>query len=156
MNKESSGSTLQKARQYAFYLLKFRLRSENEIYSRLEKKKFEREIIRQTVAFLKEKRFIDDAEFARAWVESRIKKPLGLRRLREELKLKGVAKEIIDNQLERIKKDYSEIDVVREIARVRFSKLSAIEPQRAKMRIYAYLLRHGFSPGIVIDVINNL
>ena len=40
-NKEE---LLQKAREYAFLLLKFRLRSEKEIYSRLKQKKFAEEI----------------------------------------------------------------------------------------------------------------
>jgi regulatory protein len=148
--------SLQKARNYAFYLLKFRSRSEKEIFQRLKRKKFDPALIEQTVAFLKEKGFVNDADFARSWIDSRIKKPLGLRKLKEELRLKGIDNEIINNQLERIKKDYSEEAVVRQVAQERFAKSKAIEPQKAKRRIFAYLLRHGFSPEVVIDALNNL
>ena len=144
---------LQKARGYAFLLLKFRPRSENEIRQRLKNKKFNSEIIESTVSFLKDKGFIDDNYFAKTWIESRIKKPLGIRRLKAELNIKGVNKEIIDTQINEIKKSYAEEDIVGGIARDRLNKLKGIDPQKAKKRVYAYLLRRGFSPEVVMDVI---
>lgn len=147
---------LQKARDYAFLLLKFRPRSEKELYARLKKKKITEEIIRETLAFLKDKGFIDDQLFAKTWIESRLKRPLGLRRIKEELKLKGIDKEIIESQIHELKKTYTEPDIVIKIAKARLSKLKGIEPQKAKRRVYAYLLRRGFSPEIVIDAINQL
>lgn len=137
-------------------LFKFRLRSERELYQRLKKKKFDPETINKAILFLKEKGFINDDYFAEAWVESRIKKPLGLVRLRQELRLKGIDKEIIDRQIGQIKKDYSEQDIVAKIAAERFNKLKGIDPQKAKRRLYAYLVRRGFSLGIVMDVLNQL
>jgi regulatory protein len=137
-------------------LLKYRLRSENEIRLRLKKKKFPQELIDEAVAFLKEKRFIDDSVFARAWIESRLKRPLGLRRIQQELKLKGVAKEVISACVSRIKEGYAEEDVVKVIAEARRKRLKGIEPALAKRRIYAYLLRRGFSHDIVYDAISQL
>lgn len=146
----------QKAKEYAFLLLKFRLRSEREIYLRLKKKKFDEQIIKETLAFLKDRRFVDDDYFAKTWIESRIRKPLGLRRLEAELKIKGIDKEIIDRQIDQIKKNYSEEDLVTKIAKTRLQKLKGIEPQKAKRRTQEYLLRRGFSPDVVIDIINQL
>lgn len=151
---KSNQETLQKARDYAFLLLKFRLRSEREIYARLKKKKFDEEIIKQTVSFLKNKGFIDDSVFAKAWIESRLKKPLGLRRIRQELNLKGVDKEIIDSQISEVKKDYPEEELVKKIAQERLKKLKGIEPRSAKRRVYTYLLRRGFSPETIINALN--
>ncbi len=147
---------LQKAKDYAFLLLKFRLRSENEIRQRLKKKKFDADIIEMTLFFLKDKGFIDDNYFAKTWIESRIKKPLGIRRLKAELSIKGINKAIIDTQIDEIKKSYSEEDIVGGIAKGRLNKLKGIDPQKAKKRVYAYLLRRGFSPEVVIDIINQL
>jgi len=152
-NKEE---LLQKAKEYAFLLLKFRLRSEKEIYSRLKQKKFAEEIIKETILFLKDKGFIDDSLFAKTWIESRLKRPLGLRRIKQELNLKGIAKEIIDTQLNQIKIDYFESDIVTKIAEARLSKLKDAEPKNIKRRLYAYLLRRGFSPEVVMDVIAQL
>ncbi len=152
----SQSHTLAKARDYAFLLLKFRLRSHREIYERLKRKKFTEEIIKQTLDFLESKGFIDDSVFAKAWIESRIKRPLGLRRLRQELKIKGINEGIIDSKIVEIKKNYSEADVVRGIAEEKFNKLKTIEPRKAKKRIYDYFIRRGFSPDVVIDIVNQL
>ena len=145
---------LQKAKNYAFLLLKFRLRSEEEIRQRLRKKKFEPQIIEETLDFLKEKKFIDDNYFAKAWIESRLKKPLGIRRLRAELGTKGIAKEIIEARINEAKDNYPEDQIVAQIVREKLRKLKDTEPGKAKQRIYAYLLRRGFSPETVIDTLN--
>lgn len=147
---------LQKAKNYAFLLLKFRLRSEKEIRERLKKKKFDAQTIDDTLAFLKEKQFIDDNYFTKAWIESRLKKPLGIRRLRQELSIKGIDKEIIESRITEIKANYSEDEVVKQVAEEKLKKIKGIDPRKAKNRIYAYLLRRGFSPEIVIDALNQL
>jgi regulatory protein len=154
--KSKNSESLHRAKSYAFLLLKFRPRSEKEIYQRLKKKKFDDRIIKETVSFLKDKDFLNDACFAKAWIESRLKKPLGLRKIKEELKIKGIDRQIIDNQIQAIKKDYSEEDIVAKLARARFSKLKGIEPEKAKRRIFSYLLRRGFSPDVVMDAITQL
>lgn len=147
---------LQKAKNYAFLLLKFRPRSEKEIGERLKRKKFDPEVIREAIIFLKENGFVDDSYFAKVWLESRIKRPLGLKKLRGELRQKGVDKEIIDSQIEEISKGYCEEDVILKLAKDRLNKLKGIEPQKKKNRLYAYLMRRGFSPEQVIDVLNQL
>jgi len=145
---------LQKAKHYAFLLLKFRPRSEKEIGERLKRKKFDPAVIRETLFFLKEKCFIDDSYFAKVWLESRIKKPLGLKKLRVELRQKGVDKEIIDSQIEEISKGYCEEDVVLKLAKGRLNKLKGVEPVKAKRRLFEYLLRRGFSTAVITDIIN--
>lgn len=136
---------LQKARNYCFLLLKFRLRSEKEVYQRLKNKKFDEQIIRETLIFLKDKGFLDDNLFAKSWIDSRLKKPLGIRRIRQELKLKGIGKEIIDARLGEVKNNYSEEEVVAKIVNKRLKRLRDEEPRTAKRRLYAYLMRRGFS-----------
>lgn len=150
---EQKSDNLNQAKTYAFLLLKFRQRSEKELAFRLAKKKFNPEVVRATVDFLKEKGFIDDRGFAKAWLESRLKKPYGLRRLVAELKIKGVDNKIIDERVSEIKGKYCEKDVVARLARERFEKLKNIDPVKAKSRVWAYLLRRGFSPETVADVI---
>lgn len=145
-----------KAREYVFLLLKYRSRSEKELYGRLKRKKFEEGVIREVIQELKGKGFINDEDFARAWVESRIKKPLGLRRLAQELKQKGVNRQIIDNQIQKAAQGYPEREIVSRIARQRLERLKGIDQQKARTRIYSYLSRRGFSPEVIIDCINGL
>ncbi|MFH0856008.1 MAG: regulatory protein RecX [Candidatus Omnitrophota bacterium] len=153
MNKRTE--SFNKARDYAFFLLKFRLRSENELIRRLKLKKIPEETIKEVVSFLKEKRFIDDNVFAKAWVSSRLKKPLGLRRIKQELMQKGLDKETIEAQIAGVK-DYSEGQTVLALARERLSRLKGSDQVTSKRRVYAFLLRRGFSPEVVIDALNQL
>jgi regulatory protein len=152
----ASLNNAQLARAYAFLLLKFRLRSENELKARLKQKGFSEELSQDTVNFLKDKEFIDDCVFARGWVASRLRRPFGLRKIRQELVQKGLAKEIIDHSLAKVKEHYNESQIVSQLAQQIFSKLKGIEPFKAKARVYGYLIRRGFSPDIVSDVFNKL
>jgi regulatory protein len=146
----------EKAREYAFLLLKFRLRSEEELYSRLKSKKFPDNVIKNTIKFLKDKQFINDPTFAKAWADSRIKKGLGLRRVREELRIKGVGRVLIDSTILEIEKNYSESSIIKDIAEERLNRLKGVEPYKRKQRVYAYLLRRGFLPETITDILNQL
>jgi regulatory protein len=146
----------EKARAYAFLLLKFRLRSEKELAQRLKQRGFSEELCQDTVNFLKNKQFIDDRVFAKGWVASRLKRPFGLRKIRQELIQKGLDKEIIDNSLSGVKEYYNESQIVSQLAQQRFSKLKGIESFQAKARVYGYLMRRGFAPDVVGEVIRTV
>ena len=152
----SNSVVFEKAKNYAFLLLKFRLRSENELIERLKRKNFSEELSREVVNFLKEKKFIDDNLFARSWINSRLKRPFGLRRIRSELRAKGVEKEVVEEEISSISDNYAEADIVADLIKQKLNKLKGIEPIVAKRRIYGYLIRRGFSPEVVINILNRL
>ncbi len=143
-------------KEYAFFLLKFRLRSEKELYERLKRKKFPEEEIKKVILFLKKNMFLDDQAFAKAWVNSRLRRLIGLNKIREELKHKGVSKDIIDSKFEELKPSYNESKLVEELAVERFKRLKGIELFKARSRVYGYLIRRGFSPDTVVDTLNKL
>lgn len=153
---DCSLAKLVKAKNYAFRLLKFRLRSEAELEQRLKRKKFTQEVIRQTINFLKEKKFIDDREFARCWIESRLRQTAGFRRIRQELRLKGIDPGVMQEEIDSARQGYCEGEITLRIAKEKISQLKGLEPAKLKRRIYAYLLRRGFSPETVIETINAL
>ncbi len=148
---------LQKAKKYAFLLLKFRLRGEKEIEQRLKEKGFEDTAIKQAVSFLKDKGFINDKAFTKAWIRYRLKKPYGIKKIKEELRLKGIDKQLLDSCISEAKdKNYSEENIVKEIVEKKLKKLKGIEPGKAKRRLYAYLFARGFSYEVIINAINKL
>ena len=149
-------NNLQAAKEYAFLLLKFRLRSENELALRLRLKKFSESIIQDTLSFLKDKQFIDDQIFAKSWVVSRLKRPFGLRRIRQELVGKGLAKEVIETAVVQAKENYNEEAVARQLAEQRFLRIKGVELLKAKARVYGYLIRRGFSPDISSQIVKGL
>jgi regulatory protein len=149
----SKGSVL-KARAYAFLLLKYRQRSVKEITDRLKKKKFSEEVIGETLDFLRSKKFVDDSAFSLAWIRERLARSIGPRRLERELKIKGIPEGLIEANLRQARESYSEEETARELAASRFKRLRDLDLRTAKRRVYAYLLRRGFSPDVVIETIN--
>ncbi|MFH1678307.1 MAG: regulatory protein RecX [Candidatus Omnitrophota bacterium] len=138
---------MNKALQCAFNLLKYRPRSEYELYQRLKRRGFSETPINNAIFLLKEKNLINDLEFARIWVESRINKPLGLKRIKQELRIKGIKEELIDRALADFSGNYNEEEAIRNLVCQRWERLSHIQPkEKVKQRIFMYLLRRGFSP----------
>ncbi|MBM3243751.1 MAG: regulatory protein RecX [Candidatus Omnitrophica bacterium] len=146
----------ERIKEYAFLLLKYRLRSEKELYQRLKKKKFSEEEIRQLISFLKKKNFLDDKVFTKAWITSRLNRSFGLRRISQELKIKGVSTDLLEENIRLVKNNYCEAKVVEELAKERLGRLKGIEPTRARNRTYAFLIRRGFSPETIADTLNKI
>ncbi len=70
--------------------------------------------------------------------------------------LANAIKEVIEETFAQVKEDYAEDSIVRQLAEQRFSKLKGIESLKARQRVYAYLMRRGFSADIVSDVVKEL
>ncbi len=80
------------ALETAAAMLARRPHSEREVRRRLAQRTFDAPLIDETVARLRELRLLDDAEFARAWTESRDRSsPRGRRLIVQELRAAGVA-----------------------------------------------------------------
>jgi len=147
---------LAKASGYALLLLRYRQRSESELRQRLKRKGFEESVIEQTLLFLKEHHFVDDCQFARFWIQARLNKPLGINRIILELRQKGVNQDIIKQELSEIKLGYDEKKAIKTLASKRLRLLKkTTDPKKAKARVFSFLVRRGFSPEVVAEVINS-
>ncbi len=90
-----------KAYDRAVQYLGSRPRSAAEVRRRLQKAEIDEETIEAVVARLTEQGYLNDAEFARYWVENRQRfRPKGEQALRQELRRAGVDNEAIDESLE--------------------------------------------------------
>lgn len=98
-------------RSYPFALekavaqLASRARSEKEIVDCLRKNAYPEETIAKVMARLQESGYIDDADFAAQWTAARTSKGLGSRRIRMELRQKGIDSSKIDQALDSIDED---------------------------------------------------
>lgn len=138
-----------KAKATVYRLLKIRPRSECEIVAKLKDKKFSSDTIEQVVCFCKKCGLIDDALFAKGWISSRLAKPLGLRKIRQELKAKGITEEIISMQLKEMTRDYNENKAVEHIIQKRAKIYQGLDSATTQRRLEGYLLRRGFSPEVI-------
>ncbi|MBN2453558.1 MAG: regulatory protein RecX [Candidatus Omnitrophica bacterium] len=143
-----------KAKNNAYSLLRSRPRSEAEIRGRLKLKGYDEPTVDKVIDTLRNLGEIDDARFARLWVESRMRaNPAGDVVLRHELKAKGIAGPIIDSALQAKARDYDEYEIVLAIAKERVKQLAKIDKAKALKRLYDYLVRRGFNYDTVKRVI---
>lgn len=83
----------------AISLLACRARTEKEIVDALRQNAYPEQTIARVMARLHEEGYVNDAAFAEQWVNARTVKGMGAHRIRQELRLKGVSQEEIDNAL---------------------------------------------------------
>lgn len=159
-----------KARDAALNLLSYRQRTAAELRSRLLRKEFPEPIVESCVNDLVERGFVDDAEFARAFVRDRIRgRPRGARRLVQELRAKGVDPETARLSVEETMRESgaSELELARELAR-KWERTSGMRREaqggwedrelreKFRRRLYGYLSRRGFPADVVRTVIDEL
>lgn len=100
---------------------------------------------------LAEKGYVNDATFAKAWVESRrYFKKTSTRRLRQELRAKGVADEIIATVLQN--DNSTDHQMLSEV----ITKKRRMSRYASDEKLTAYLLRQGFAYSDVREALNNL
>jgi len=141
---------LHQARQYAFLLLSYRARTTTELKQRLARKGFSPDVVSRTLQRLSELKMIDDAGYARQFVQDRVSiGHKGKWRVRGELLKRGVAKEHIEEALAAAP---DETVAAREVAEKYLSRNKRLEPAVLKRRLYAFLARRGFSPDTIRQV----
>ena len=140
---------LSRAWEASLRLLKFRPRSEQEIRARLSRK-FPQNLVEKTIHLLRERGLVDDRLFARYWVENRREfKPSGFKKLRYELRAKGIAPEIVREVLEGL--DFEE-EAYR-AAMKKAQRWRALDELSFKKKVADFLARQGFSFDIIERVL---
>ena len=157
MGDNDENQDVDRVKTTVFRLINIRPRSEKEIREKLFTKEFDTETIDRVVYYFKTIKLINDEQFAKLWVRSRLLKPMGFYRIKLELKEKGVSDDIISAAIENAKTDdYNEADVVRNLARRRAKIYKDNDQQKIKQRVYNYLLRRGFKSDLALKAIKAL
>jgi regulatory protein len=132
-----------RATEQALTFLSYRPRSEREVRDRLRKGGYGQETIDLVVTRLYGWRYLDDADFARRWVENRgAQRPRGGRLLQQELRQKGIdpetAREVIAEA------DLDEDSAAEALARRRIAAYVGEDPVVVRRKVGAYLARRGY------------
>ncbi len=139
-----------------------RPRSENEIYLYLQRKLYRSkkrdEVIQEIITRLKEKGYIDDYKFTFWWINSRmLYKPRGEFLIIQELRQKGINRDIISEALEKIGLDSrKEMKYALDLGRKKKRTLGNLLNERNKKRFFNYLSRKGFGYSTVKKVYEKL
>ena len=146
----------QKAYDRAVRFLGYRPRSQAEVRRNLAQAEIDETVIERVIIRLARQGYLDDAEFARYWVENREQfRPRGARALRQELRGKGLESTVIEVAVG----DLDEAASADEAARPRALRLAALaqtDPQAFRHKLSDFLLRRGFAYSIVREVVAQL
>jgi len=146
---------LHRATTTALNFLAYRPRSEGEIRTRLRKSQTPDEVIEQVLDRLRGWGYVDDADFARRWVENRaIHRPRGTRLLTQELRAKGIDADLGRAAIEEAALD-EEADALA-LARERLRHLGALERDVRERRLGAFLARRGYGYDVIRPVLQTL
>lgn len=143
-----------KALQLALYYLEKRARTEKELREKLARKQIPPQEIEAVLVKLKEFGYIDDVKFAQNFQRARNDyKPMGVRRIKLELAIKGVPKDIVST-ISAEKED--EYQLALAAAESRLRQYANLEPAVFERRMTGFLARRGFSYDTIKKVLNEL
>jgi len=140
----------------ALRFLKIRPRSIAELKEKIEGKAFSETDIEAAIHDLIASGLLDDRAFTTSWINYRLARPFGFRRIIQELKDKGIAQGIIEQAVADIKDSYSPESVALELAQRRWQRLPDIDLLKKKRRILDFLLRRGFDTEVAMKVLKKL
>lgn len=136
-----------KALDYCAYFLSFRPRTKKEVETALKRKGYSFDLIQVVCKYMEEQGYLHDEYFVDSYLNDRAKlKPMGRKRLAQELHNKGISKELIERKLQKFTFS-EELRVAQELLQKQIEKKGSFEENREK--IISFLLRRGFSYVII-------
>jgi len=128
-------------------------RTRAELATKLAKKDVPEEIAERLLTRFEEVGLIDDAAFARSWVESRQSgKGLARRALAHELRRKGVDDMVARAALDGVDPE-AEVESARMLVRRKLRSIQRVDRTTAIRRLTGLLARKGYPPGLAIRVV---
>jgi regulatory protein len=139
-----------RARDYAARYLGRRARSRKEVSDYLLGKEFDEVVVAETIAWMERYGYLDDTQFAKLWVENRMKfRPRGKAMLRWELQQKGVARAEIDVAFEdELGDGETEVEAAVLLVRKKIGRKSIEFTYEEQAKLAQFLMRRGFSSSI--------
>lgn len=144
--KRGSEENRSLAFNWSLKYLSYRPRSIKEVYEHLVRKNFIEDTVSHVLKKLIDLKFLDDEEFAKAWIRSRQIKGKSKFIIKNELRQKGLSDEIAEPFLKEARKDF---EVARELFEKKKKTLGKLPKEEFKKKIIPFLQRKGFSWEII-------
>lgn len=141
------------ARECALTILERSDRTEAEIRKKLKEKEYTPEEIEETVGFLKEYRYVNDAAYAEKYIRVYSSKK-SVRQIRCDLERRGVAKELIAESLLEEPVDEEE-QIRRLLVKKGYRPGERMEPDQYR-KVMGALCRKGFSYEVIRRVTDRM
>jgi regulatory protein len=133
-------------REAALRLLAVRARSGGELSERLRRKGFDEELTASVVSSLADVGLVDDEAFARAWADEKVRlRPVGPRRLREELLSKRIDRDLAERVVGETFREHRELELARRALAKKTRVSGGADDRKRRARLHSFLIRRGFS-----------
>ncbi len=150
---EERASDVAAAREAALRLLERTRRTRSDLARRLREKGYAQATVEQVLDRLAAVGLVDDVEYARAYLETRLRRrTAGRRRLEQDLRTRGISDEDVAAARARLEEREGVEDetagarrVIAQAAR-RYARL---DPRTRRQRLYALLARRGFDGDVI-------
>lgn len=133
-----------------------RARTRAELEKKLASKDVPTDVATRLLDRFEEVGLVDDAAFAREWVEQRQSgKGLARRALAQELRRKGIEDETAREALDQLADDdpEGEIEAARMLVRRKLRSVARLDHDKAVRRLVGMLARKGHGPGVAYRVV---
>jgi regulatory protein len=151
-----SEEALQQAVDRAYDYLSYRPRSREEVRRYLRRKQTAPEIIDAALARLDRFELVNDREFATLWAENRQQfSPRGARAIKNELRMKGVGREVVDELISNEKDEELALLAGRKKA-MSLLHNPTMDYMTFRTRLSSFLQRRGFDYEIVARTVKAL
>lgn len=147
------------AKRVASKFINTRMRSEKEVREKLRGFEFGGEVADEVIASLKENKLIDDTGFAASFIHDKLlSKPHSAGRLEQDLRKKGIAKDVIQRVLAEASIGESEEERAMQAAEKKWQQITRREddPKKQKQKLTAFLASRGFKYETIKNIITKL
>ena len=155
-NDTSDEKLEQRAKNVLLFQLSRSMKTRFQLAAILKKREIPDEIANAVLDRFTEAQLIDDAAFARAFVNSRIAVSGKSRSvIARELKQKGVSAQDAESALSAIDAELED-QTAYSVAKKRYQQLSTLDPEVRRRRLMGFLMRRGFSSQLTSRILRDL
>lgn len=146
---------IKRATKRAMHLLQSTERTEEQLRRKLKENLYPGKAIEEAIAYVKSYHYIDDAEYARRFVEFK-SRMWSRKKISLELSNKGISKEIIETVFEEAVSDATdERELLQKLMKKKSENLDFSEP-KSKEKLFRFLIGKGFSYSDICDEFEHL
>jgi regulatory protein len=128
-----------------------RARTTHEVRQALARRGYSPDDIATVMTRLAAARYVDDADFARAWVAARAHRGAAApARLTRELRVKGIPDGAIAAALRTLDGEWDAVSAADEAAQRKMKSLEGLPAAAARRRLAAFLERRGFGRDVIL------
>jgi regulatory protein len=155
-NEPNDEKLEQRAKNVLLFQLSRSMKTRHQLANILKKREIPDDIANAVLDRFTEAQLIDDAAFARAFVNSRIAvsgKSKSV--IARELMQKGVSAQDAEQALSSIDAELED-QTAYNVAKKRYQQLSTLEPEVRRRRLMGFLMRRGFSSQLTARILRDL